>query len=173
MNDEEKVFEFWFGKFYYKGKITRETETHFVVDDRKLGLIEIPKAIAGDISELNFGTAKYVTINRDPLVSIDMSGRDKYKFNLDPVRVPQKYQGKRSYKGPNKGKPSGNPLGKNPSDVWKIIQENWDEELWEIPNVKASHVEKTIHPTQYPIELIERLVLALTNEQDFIFDTIP
>jgi DNA modification methylase len=95
---------------------------------------------------------------------------DDYTFNLNPVRIPQKYQGKRSYKGPKTGKPSGNSLGKNPSDVWNIIQEDWEEELWDIPNVKASHVEKTIHPAQYPIELIERLVLALTNEQDFIFD---
>jgi len=37
---------------------------------------------------------------------------DRYIFNLDAVRVPAKYPGKRHFKGPNKGKPSGNPLGK-------------------------------------------------------------
>ena len=83
---------------------------------------------------------------------------DDYVFNLDLVRVPQKYPNKKYFKGPNKGKLSGNPLGKNPSDVW------------EIPNVKANHVEKTIHPCQFPVELIERLVLALSNEGDWIFD---
>ncbi len=38
---------------------------------------------------------------------------DNYTFNLDAVRVPQKYPGKRHYKGLKKGKFSGNPLGKN------------------------------------------------------------
>lgn len=81
-----------------------------------------------------------------------------YTFNLDAVRVPQRYPQKRHFKGPNKGELSGNPLGKNPSDVW------------EIPNVKANHVEKTIHPCQFPVELIERLVLALTDPDDWVFD---
>ncbi len=43
---------------------------------------------------------------------------DEYTFNLDPVRVPSKYPGKTHFQGPKKGQPSGNPLGKNPSDVW-------------------------------------------------------
>lgn len=83
---------------------------------------------------------------------------DDYVFNLDAVRVPQKYPNKKYFKGPKKGQLSGNPLGKNPSDVW------------EIPNVKANHVEKTIHPCQFPVELIERLVLAMTNEGDWVLD---
>jgi adenine-specific DNA-methyltransferase len=95
---------------------------------------------------------------------------DHYVFNLDAVRVPQKYPGKRAYKGPNKGKPSGHPLGKNPSDVWEIVLQDWEKEIWEIPNVKCNHPEKTIHPSQFPIELVERLVLALTNEGDMVFD---
>ncbi len=95
---------------------------------------------------------------------------DKYVFNLDAVRVPQKYPGKRAYKGPNKGKPSCHPLGKNPSDVWKVVLEDWEKEIWEIPNVKANHPEKTPHPAQFPIELVERLVLALTNEGDWVID---
>lgn len=95
---------------------------------------------------------------------------DFYTFNLDLVRVPSKYPGKRHFKGPNRGLPSGNPLGKNPSDVWDFLVKEWDEELWNIPNVKANHPEKTIHPCQYPIELIERCVLALTNEDDWVLD---
>lgn len=95
---------------------------------------------------------------------------EDYTFNLDDVRVEQKYRGKRSYKGPNKGKPSCNPLGKNPSDIWRIILRDWEKELWDIPNVKSNHPEKTIHPSQFPIELVERLVLALTNEDDTVFD---
>ena len=83
---------------------------------------------------------------------------DDYVFNLDDVRVAAKYPNKRHFKGPNKGKLSGNPLGKNPSDVW------------EIPNVKANHVEKSDHPCQFPVGLVERLVLALTNEGDAVLD---
>ncbi len=83
---------------------------------------------------------------------------DNYVFNLDPVRVPQKYPGKKYFKGPNAGKHSCNPLGKNPGDFWVI------------PNVKSNHVEKTDHPCQFPVELIERLVLSMTNEKDWVFD---
>ncbi len=95
---------------------------------------------------------------------------DEYIFNLDSVRVPAKYPGKTHYKGPNKGKPSGNPLGKNPSDLWTHILEDWEREIWEIPNVKANHPEKTNHPCQFPIELVERCVLALTEENDWVLD---
>jgi len=81
-----------------------------------------------------------------------------YSFNLDAVRVPQKYPGKKHFKGPRKGQFSGHPLGKNPTDVW------------EIPNVKANHVEKTIHPCQFPVELIERLVMSMSDKGDWVFD---
>src|SRR4029079_6001998 len=84
---------------------------------------------------------------------------------------PSKYPGKTNYKpGPDYGKPSGNPLGKNPSDIWKIVIHDWETALWNIPNVKANHPEKTIHPCQFPIELVERCVLALTNEGDWVLD---
>jgi len=83
---------------------------------------------------------------------------NEYTFNLDAVRVPQKYPKKKYFKGPKKGQLSGHPLGKNPSDIW------------EIPNVKANHVEKTIHPCQFPVELIERLVLSMTDEGDWVLD---
>lgn len=83
---------------------------------------------------------------------------EQYTFNLDAVRVPSKYPNKRHFKGPKKGELSGNPLGKNPSDVW------------DIPNVKSNHIEKTIHPAQFPVELIERLVLSLTDKGDWTLD---
>jgi len=96
---------------------------------------------------------------------------EKYTFNLDSVRVPSKYPGKRHYKpGPKYGKLSGNPLGKNPTDIWKIIEHDWDTCLWEIPNVKANHPEKTTHVCQFPIELAERCILALSNEKDWVVD---
>jgi adenine-specific DNA-methyltransferase len=93
-----------------------------------------------------------------------------YIFNLDSVRVPAKYPGKTHHKGPKKGKISGNPKGKNPSDIWDIVLEDWEKEIWDIPNVKANHAEKTLHPCQYPIELVERCILALTNSDSKILD---
>lgn len=83
---------------------------------------------------------------------------DEYIFHLDPVRVPQKYPGKKYFKGPKAGKYSCNPKGKNPSDVWIL------------PNVKHNHVEKTQHPCQFPVELIERFVLSMTNESSLVVD---
>ncbi len=83
---------------------------------------------------------------------------DDYTFNLDPVRVPSKYPDKKHFKGPNKGKVSSNPLGKNPTDVW------------DIPNVKSNHVEKADHPCQFPVGLVERLVLSLTDKGDSVLD---
>ena len=90
---------------------------------------------------------------------------DEYIFNLDTIRIPSKYPDKRHFKGPRKGELSSNPLGKNPSDVWEI-----PTDVWEIPNVKSNHVEKTEHPCQFPVGLVERLVLSLTNEGDNILD---
>jgi adenine-specific DNA-methyltransferase len=81
-----------------------------------------------------------------------------YDFDLDPVRVPQKYPGKRHSSGPKAGEYSGNPLGKNPGDVW------------EIPNVKHNHIEKTDHPAAYPVEIVERFVLAVTKLGDLVLD---
>lgn len=83
---------------------------------------------------------------------------DDYTFDLDAVRVIQKYPGKRHTDGPKKGLPSGNPAGKNPSDVW------------DIPNVNANHSEKTDHPCQFPVGLVQRLVRALTKEGDVVLD---
>lgn len=93
-----------------------------------------------------------------------------YTFNLDPVRIPSKYPGKKNYKGAHKGELSGNPKGKNPEDVWDIVQEDWEKEIWDVVNVKSNHVEKTVHPAQFPIELVDRLVLALSNPGDTVLD---
>lgn len=79
---------------------------------------------------------------------------DNYRFNLDDVRIPSKYPGKRD----RNGKYTGHPGGKNPEDVW------------DIPNIVGNHREKTSHPCQFPVGLAERLVLALTSPGDTVFD---
>lgn len=86
------------------------------------------------------------------------SKSDDHFFDVDPIRVPQKYPNKRHFKGPRAGQLSGNPLGKNPGDVWIF------------PNVKHNHIEKTEHPCQFPVELVERLVLSMTEPGDLVLD---
>jgi DNA modification methylase len=102
------------------------------------------------------------------------SRSETYTFNLNPVRVPQLYPGKRhsKAKGAKGGMPSGNPLGKNPSDYWEFsASEGFNNNpVWDVPNVKANHPEHTEHPCQFPVELAERCVLALSNAGETVLD---
>jgi len=82
----------------------------------------------------------------------------EYTFNLDDVRIPSKYPNKKHYKGPKKGQLSGNPLGKNPEDVWDIT------------NIKHNHPEKLDHPCQFPTALCDRVIKAFTNKGDIVMD---
>lgn len=97
-----------------------------------------------------------------------------YFFHLESVRIPQLYPGKRhsSTRGAKAGLPSGNPKGKNPTDFWVFEPELAfkKEPIWDFPNVKANHPEKTVHPCQFPSELVERCILALTKEGDTVLD---
>lgn len=72
---------------------------------------------------------------------------EKFKFNLDNVRVPQKYYRKRN-----------NMRGANPGDVW------------EFSHVHYCNGNRQNHPTQKPEGLIERMVLASSNEGDRVLD---
>lgn len=100
---------------------------------------------------------------------------EDYHFNLDAVRVPQLYPGKRHSrnKGLRAGQPSGNPLGKNPSDFWEFNPEGAfiTDPVWAIPNVKANHPEKVDgHPCQFPSELADRCILSMTRPGDVVLD---
>jgi adenine-specific DNA-methyltransferase len=83
---------------------------------------------------------------------------DDYTFNLDAIRVPQKYQNKKAHTGARKGEYTCNPEGKNPGDIWLFR------------NVKHNHEEQTIHPCQFPEDLISRIVLAATNTDGVVLD---
>lgn len=81
-----------------------------------------------------------------------------YTFNLDEIRDP-------NVKYPNQkknGKLRCNPLGKNPSDVWSLPKVTSGE--------KRSSKERTKHPAQFPIAVIERFVLAMSNKEDILLD---
>jgi adenine-specific DNA-methyltransferase len=81
-----------------------------------------------------------------------------YTFNLDAVRDP-------NVKYPNQkknGKIKVNPLGKNPTDVWQF------------PKVTSGRnrasKERTPHPAQFPISVVERIILASSNMGEIVFD---
>lgn len=81
-----------------------------------------------------------------------------YTFNLDSVRDP-------NVKYPNQkknGKLRCNPLGKNPSDVWQITKVTSGK--------NRSSKERTPHPAQFPLALIERVIKSSSNEGDLILD---
>ena len=83
---------------------------------------------------------------------------DDYYFELDPIRVPQKWQNKKHFRGDEAGELSCNPDGKNPGDIWMFR------------NVKHNHEEQTIHPCQFPEDMIARIVLSSTPEGATVFD---
>ena len=72
---------------------------------------------------------------------------EKFKFNLDNVRIPQKYFRERN-----------NMAGANPGDVWQFS------------HVHYSNPEREDHPTQKPEGLIERMILASSDENDSVLD---
>ena len=72
---------------------------------------------------------------------------EKFIFNLDNVRVPQKY-----YREIN------NMLGANPGNVW------------EFSHVHYCSKNRKMHPTQKPEALFERIILASSNEGDTVLD---
>lgn len=83
---------------------------------------------------------------------------DDYTFNLDDIRDP-------NVKYPNQkknGKIKVNPKGKNPTDVWQF------------PKVTSgknrASIERTSHPAQFPLAVIERIIKASSNPNELIFD---
>jgi len=72
---------------------------------------------------------------------------NKFTFNIDSIKVPQKFYRERN-----------NMRGANPGDVWEFSHVHYCQE------------NRQPHPTQKPEGLIERMVLASSNEGDNILD---
>lgn len=71
----------------------------------------------------------------------------KFTFNLDDVRIPQKYYRQRN-----------NMAGANPGDVWQFSHVHYCSE------------EREQHPTQKPEALMERIIRASSNAGDMVLD---
>ncbi|WP_217918617.1 site-specific DNA-methyltransferase [Myxococcus sp. AM010] len=83
---------------------------------------------------------------------------DSYTFNLDDVRDPDvKYPNQKK-----NGKLRCNPLGKNPSDVWQIAKVTSGK--------NRSSKERTSHPAQFPLALVDRIVRVSSNPCDIVMD---
>lgn len=83
---------------------------------------------------------------------------EQYVFNLDEVRDP-------NVKYPNQkknGKLRCNPLGKNPTDVWLFPKVT--------SGANRSSKERTVHPAQFPLAVIERIIKACSNAGDVVLD---
>jgi adenine-specific DNA-methyltransferase len=81
-----------------------------------------------------------------------------YTFNLDDIRDPNvKYPNQRK-----NGKFRCNPLGKNPSDVWEFPKVTTGKD--------RSSKERTGHPAQFPLGVVERVVKASSNPTDVVLD---
>lgn len=100
---------------------------------------------------------KYLSPRNEKIIWY-VKNKDEYTFNLDEIRD-------RDVKYPNQkknGKLRCNTLGKNPSDVWQIAKVT--------SGTDRSSEERTDHPAQFPADLITRMVLGFTNNNDLVLD---
>lgn len=83
---------------------------------------------------------------------------DRYTFNLDAIRDPDvKYPNQKK-----NGKLRCNTLGKNPSDVWQIAKVT--------SGTDRASPERSPHPAQFPLDLVDRVVLGCSNPGDLVLD---
>lgn len=93
----------------------------------------------------------------------------KFIFNIDEARIPynehtvkypQRTQAESSQYSNSKKQYvwEPNPLGAKPKDVL------------EIPTISNGSWERSIHPTQKPVELLKKIILSSSNKDSLIFD---
>lgn len=90
--------------------------------------------------------------------AIWLSKTKKYYFDLDAVRIPYSEELKKLYKKDKRLKPETVDKGKNPTNVW------------EIGRLNGNSKERVGHPTQKPVELIERFVRGLSYPNSIVLD---
>ena len=90
--------------------------------------------------------------------AIWLSKTKKYYFDLDAVRVPYSEEMKELYKKDKRLKPESVEKGKNPTNVWEISRLNGNSR------------ERVGHPTQKPVELIQRFVRGLSYPNSIVLD---
>ncbi|MEZ6142317.1 MAG: site-specific DNA-methyltransferase [Zavarzinella sp.] len=93
----------------------------------------------------------------------------KFTFNPDAVRVPSARQTTYNDK-------RANSTGKLPDDTW-VLRPQEDErffapesDTWYVPRVCGTFKERSSHPCQMPIALLERIVQVSSNPGDLVLD---
>jgi len=84
-----------------------------------------------------------------------------YTFNADAVREPYNQNTVNTFKSSRKA-----GFGKIPDLARGKVPEDW----WYFPVVARLHNERTGYPTQKPVALLERIVLASSNPEDIVAD---
>lgn len=109
----------------------------------------------------NYGagvSCKHILSPRNEKILWYVKNSKDYTFNLDEIRD-------KNVKYPNQkknGKLRCNTLGKNPSDVWQIAKVTSGK--------KRASKERTFHPAQFPMDMIERVIKGFSNPGDLVMD---
>ena len=93
---------------------------------------------------------------------------DKYVFNADSIRVPYESTERMAHAAQKGILKNGkrwfpNENGKLCSDVWEITSQRHKDKV-------NGKIQKPEHPTIKPDEMIERMILASSNENDLVLD---
>lgn len=90
--------------------------------------------------------------------AIWLTKTNKYYFDLDEVRIPFDEKTKALYKRDKRLNPESVEKGKNPTNVWEINRLNGNSK------------ERVGHPTQKPVEIIQRFVKGLSYPNSVVLD---
>ncbi len=83
---------------------------------------------------------------------------ENYTFHLDLIRDPDvKYPHQKK-----NGKLRCNTIGKNPSDVWQVAKVT--------SGADRASPERTCHPAQFPLDLVNRAVIGFSNLGELVLD---
>lgn len=86
-------------------------------------------------------------------------------FNPDAIRIESERQRLGDKRAVSKGRV--------PGDVWNSHYESdqeFTDQVWSVPRLVGNAKERTEHPCQMPESILERIILALTNDRDVVLD---
>lgn len=94
----------------------------------------------------------------EPIIMVNKSSKNKYTFNYQDILIEAKTGAKRKLIDYRKTPPQPYNTQKVPGNVWDFSRVRYKMEEYEN------------HPTQKPEELLKRIILASSNEEDIVLD---
>jgi site-specific DNA-methyltransferase (adenine-specific) len=107
------------------------------------------------VPSMGGSTRKYSSVHDN--LGFFVKGKDYY-FDLDSIRIPYDEETKKARTRSIFVGKKWLELGYNPKDIWTTAR------------LHAEDPERTTHPTQKPLEIIERIILASSKVGDLVFD---